>query len=249
MNQYRSSFLSSIPSVIKNLLIINTLLWLTTITLLRVGETNLVELLGLHYWKSDNFYPFQIITCMFMHVNFSHLFFNMFAVFMFGSAIENTWGSKKFLIYYMVTGIGASLVQLLVIFLRIQYVSADLSPEEIDMVYREGGTLFAQGMNYVDESMGTLNLLINVPMIGASGAVFGILLAFGMLFPNTPIYLMFAIPIKAKYLVIGYGLIELYLGVANQAGDNVAHFAHIGGMLFGYLFIKKWGRWNFNQDN
>lgn len=249
MNQYRSSFLSSIPPVVKNLLIINTLFWLATITLSQINGTDLVELLGLHYWKSDDFNLIQLVSCMFMHADFSHLFFNMFAVFMFGAVLENTWGSKRFLIYYMVTGVGASLIQLLVIFIRIRYLSAELPPEAVEMIYKGGKAVLLQGKNYIDENMASINLLVNIPMIGASGAVFGILLAFGMLFPNSLIYVMFAIPIKAKYLVMGYGLLELYLGVMNQAGDNVAHFAHLGGMLFGYLFIKKWGRWKFNGNN
>jgi membrane associated rhomboid family serine protease len=235
--------------VVKNLLIINTLFWLATITLSQINGTDLVELLGLHYWKSDDFNLIQLVSCMFMHADFSHLFFNMFAVFMFGAVLENTWGSKRFLIYYMVTGVGASLIQLLVIFIRIRYLSAELPPEAVEMIYKGGKAVLLQGKNYIDENMASINLLVNIPMIGASGAVFGILLAFGMLFPNSLIYVMFAIPIKAKYLVMGYGLLELYLGVMNQAGDNVAHFAHLGGMLFGYLFIKKWGRWKFNGNN
>jgi len=177
---------------------------------------------------------------MFMHGGFSHILFNMFALWMFGNTLENVWGGKRFLNYYLITGIGAGVVQVLVAYIRITALQTGISPEELQMVYTEGYDVLQKGMNYQNEAMASLNLIINTPTVGASGAVFGILLAFGMMFPNSVIYLYFAIPIKAKYFVILYGAIELYSGIANSAGDNVAHFAHLGGMVFGFFLIQYW---------
>lgn len=215
MNNLRSGFLASLPPVTKNIIIINVIMWLACIIFQKANSSvNLTSILGLHYFSADGFRLYQTITYMFMHatldmygnIQFGHIFFNMFAVFMFGRTIEYVWGSKQFLAYYIITGIGAGLIQELVWFFTIppQYY----------------------------------NLVLTV---GASGAVFGILLAFGVMFPNTPLYIMFIpIPVKAKYVVIGYGLMELVLGVSNQAGDNVAHFAHLGGMLFGIILLLYW---------
>ncbi|MBF6597764.1 MAG: rhomboid family intramembrane serine protease [Fermentimonas sp.] len=202
------------PTVTKNLLIINVIIWLAQFVLLRRTDVDLTQQFGLHFPASDNFRFYQLITYMFLHdpFSFSHVFFNMFAVFMFGRTLEQVWGPKRFLTYYMVTGIGAGLVQLLVMYIRI---SAELPPEMFSMV--------------------------NSITVGASGSVFGILLAFGMLFPNAQLFIIpFPFPIKAKWFVIGYGLIELLFGVANRTGDNVAHFAHLGGMLFGIFMILYW---------
>lgn len=199
MSYYReNNFYNSIPAVTRNLLIINLIVWLACLLF-----KQLELYFALFNYDSGHFSAYQLVTYMFTHAQFEHLFFNMFALFMFGGVLENYWGQKRYLIYYMVTGIGAGLVQLLVCHL--------------------------QGIVYP------------VPTIGASGAVFGLLLAFGMLFPDTPLFLMFIpVPIKAKYMVIGYGLIEFFFGVANRTGDNVAHFAHLGGMLFGIILILYW---------
>jgi membrane associated rhomboid family serine protease len=239
-----SSFWHSIPPVVKNIIIINLVLFLGTIVVANYG-INLRRILGLYYWTSDNFNAVQFVTYMFMHGSWTHIFFNMFAVFMLGSTLEHTWGSKRFFNFYMITGIGAGLIHLLVTFIRIQILQIGLSPEMIQEVYTNGASVLAGGMNYSDSAMGALNLLvnhfINMPTVGASGAVFGILLAFGMLFPNAPLYIMFIpVPIKAKYFVIGYGILSLYLGFANRMGDNIAHFAHLGGMLFGIILILYW---------
>jgi len=174
----------------------------------RVG-IDLNFFLGLHYWQAGSFKIYQFVSYMFMHGGFIHFFFNMFALWMFGSTIERTWGAKRYLIYYFVCGLGAALVQ--------------------EIVWGIGRSPVAL-MYYGD-------YLITV---GASGAIFGILLAFGMLYPNAPLYIMFIpIPIKAKWMVIGYGIMELFAGVS-QTGDNVAHFAHLGGMIFGFLLIMYW---------
>ncbi|MAY82972.1 MAG: rhomboid family intramembrane serine protease [Flavobacteriales bacterium] len=232
--------LAGLPEVVKNLLIINVLMLLATFVAYQ-ANVNLPEILGLHHWSSDAFRPHQIITYMFMHGGLMHLFFNMFALYMFGRVLEQVWGAKRFLIYYIVCGIGAGLIQLLVNEIRIQALVSQLSPEDYQTILREGGDLIRTGRNYVDENARTLNALINTTTVGASGSVFGILLAFGMLFPNVQLMLIFPpIPLKAKYFVAIYGALELYLGIANNAGDNVAHFAHLGGMLFGFFMIRFW---------
>ena len=152
---------------------------------------------------------------------------------MFGRILENLWGPKRFLIFYVVTGIGAGLVQELVWFINLN-----------DVLFAKQTMIDIGGGAVLNKSQ-FLNMFVT---IGASGSVFGILLAFGMLFPNVPLYLMFIpIPIKAKYFVVFYGLAELFLGVSNVGGDNVAHFAHLGGMLFGYFLIKYWKKNDFNN--
>ncbi|PJB13791.1 MAG: rhomboid family intramembrane serine protease, partial [Flavobacteriales bacterium CG_4_9_14_3_um_filter_32_8] len=201
----------NIPPVVKNLLIINGLLYLATILLQSQG-IDLTELLGLHYWKSTGFYPHQLVTYMFMHSSsdFTHVLFNMFAVWMFGRVLEGVWGSKRFLIFYMVTGVGAGVIQLIVAHLRLMPLISQLPPEDMNMILHEGYDLIQSGKNWVGVA-GTINGLINGVTVGASGAVFGILLAFGMLFPNTELMLLFPpIPIKAKWFVLGYGALELY---------------------------------------
>lgn len=174
-----------------------------------------------------------------MHSGFSHILFNMFALWMFGNVLENVWGPKRFLNYYLVTGIGAALIQYLVAYFRMQAILPNLSPEQMQLVYNEGYGILMQGKNFQNPAMGMLNEIINTPTIGASGAVFGILLAFGMMFPNSIIYIYFAIPMKAKYFVMLYGAFELFEGWRNS-GDGVAHFAHLGGMLFGIIMILYW---------
>jgi membrane associated rhomboid family serine protease len=179
---------------------------------------------------------------MFMHGGLTHLFFNMFALYMFGRVLESVWGPKRFLTFYLVTGIGAAALHTAVNFFEYYQVTSQLSPDQIEYVKEVGYGIFAGGKNFTEPLLSKLNLLLNTPTVGASGAVFGILLGFGMLFPNTQLMLLFPpIPIKAKYFVMGYGAIELYLGFS-QSGSNIAHFAHLGGMLFGYFMIKYWNR-------
>lgn len=230
----------NIPPVVKNILIINLLVFLGTEFLAQQG-INVTQYLALHYFTSTNFYPHQLITYMFMHGSISHIFFNMFAVWMFGKVLEQVWGAKRFLIYYMATGVGAGLIQLLVAYIRLMPLNDLVTPEQMDYIITNGYELLQTNKNYSDPVSGQLNILINVSTVGASGAVFGILLAFGMLFPNTELMLLFPpIPIKAKWFVIFYGIFELYAGFANNPNDNVAHFAHLGGMLFGFILIKYW---------
>ncbi|GAB6009326.1 rhomboid family intramembrane serine protease [Dysgonomonas reticulitermitis] len=239
MNQNNTGFASSIPPVTLNLLIINVLLWV--ITALFASRVDLINLLGLHYVTSDLFKPHQIITYMFMHGSTSHVFFNMFAVFMFGSVLERTWGSTKYLVYYILTGLGAAALQLLITYIRIQSIEAELPAEAIAKIYAEGANIMVRGLNYTDPLWGSLNSLLNNPMVGASGAVFGLLVAFGMMFPDSRIMMLFfPVPIKAKWFVIGYGVMELVLGILDNAGDNVAHFAHLGGLITGFFIVLYW---------
>ncbi len=240
MQQYRPQGFSMLPLVVKNLLIINGIFFLATIALDSAFHINLVKYLGLYYPQSHNFGVWQLVSYMFMHGGFTHILFNMFALWMFGNVLENVWGPKRFLNYYLVTGIGAAIVQFIVAYFRIASVESGMHPDQIAMVIQEGASILQQGKNYIDPAMGTLNLIINTPTVGASGAVFGILLAFGMMFPNSLIYVYFAIPVKAKYFVMIYGAIEIYMGVSNNPSDNVAHFAHLGGMIFGYFLIMYW---------
>lgn len=207
----------NLPVITKSLLLANIAFWLLDILLRRYG-VNLQLLLGLHYVTAADFHWWQPLTYMFMHAGFSHLFFNMFAVLMFGPVLEQEWGEKRYLIYYIICGLGAAIVQEAVWALKIQSLLATYSAESVML-------------NYANQ----------VVTIGASGAVFGILLAFGWLFPNVPMFIFFIpIPIKARWMVIGYAVIELFAGLNPMHGDNIAHFAHLGGMLFGLIPLLWW---------
>ena len=231
------SFWASIMPVTKHLLIINVLMWLATIVFQRAGIIDLEEWLGLHFWKGSQFNPAQFFTYMFMHDSrgISHLFFNMFSLWMFGSLLERVLGSKKYLFYYISCGLGAALAQELVWQFSWQDILAThvtgpaASVDDIIKSINQGNAAFTLDQFY--------NILVTV---GASGAVFGILLAFGMLFPNMPMYIIpFPFPIKAKWMVVGYGLIELFFGISG-AMSGVAHFAHLGGMIAGVIILLYW---------
>lgn len=254
-----------LPPVVKNLLIINGLFFLAQLTTEQVFQINLVDYLGMHYFGSEKFNPAQLVTYMFLHGSPTHIIFNMFALWMFGNTLENVWGGKRFLVYYMITGIGAALIHMLVLWIDISGMQADITR----VMMEPGPDAFAAFVNehfssympqlssfiaewsanpgntsYISHASRYMNELaviqMDIPTVGASGAVFGILLAFGMMFPNALIYLYFFIPIKAKWFVIAYGAMELFLGIRDNAGDNVAHFAHLGGMIFGFFLIKYW---------
>ena len=211
MTYFQAQKFKILPTVVKNILILNGLFFLATIALNSMN-LDLYDIFGLHYWTSNKFEIWQIISHMFMHGDFTHLFFNMFAVWMFGTQLENLWGSKRFLKYYLLTGLGAAILHFMIFhFFEIP-----------NSVYRD-------------------LLIERHTVIGASGCLFGLLVAFGLLFPNTQLFfLLIPFPIKAKYFVIIYGLAELYYGLQNNPYDNVAHFAHLGGMLFGFIIIKYW---------
>lgn len=230
---------SYLSPVVKHLLIINGLFFLATMAFRQAFGFDMGQYLALYNPASPNFSPYQFITYMFMHANFAHIFFNMFALFMFGVMLERIWGSQRFLIFYVVCGLGAALIHLLIVWIEISSLTSGMSPESVAIVREQGFEVFRMGKNYTNPEMAQLNRLINVPMVGASGSVYGILLAFGMLFPNMLVYIYFLFPLKAKYLVILLGALELYNGFM-MPGSNVAHFAHLGGMIFGFIMIRLW---------
>jgi len=258
-----------LPTVIKNLLIINFLLFFITMVMGMKFNIDLTRILGLHFFQSEYFYPHQIISHMFMHGGIGHIFFNMFALWMFGNVLENIWGPRRFMIYYFATGLGAAFLHTMVNWIEISSIKSAIdvyyenqNPEAfmklVSSKFPEYKTLiynfvvewqrnplelsyFAEVDAFLDKQ---LLAKINIPTVGASGAVFGLLLAFGMTFPNANIYIYFLFPIKAKYFVILYGAIELYSGVFSQPGNNIAHFAHLGGMIFGFFLIRAWRKRN-----
>ena len=270
MNQQQFSprSFNILPPVVKNLLIINVLVFAAQFTAESVFKVNLNQYLAMHYWGSSKFNPAQLVTYMFLHGSPGHIFFNMFALWMFGNTLENVWGGKRFLIYYMITGVGAALIHMLVMWISISGIQSDIQqvmmsptpqaftefltnhfPGFEGQLYEfisawsknpKDPAAISQASSYMND---LLNIRMDVPTVGASGAVFGILLAFGMIFPNARLYMLFVpFPIKAKYFVMGYGALELILGVVDRAGDNVAHFAHLGGMIFGFILIKLWNK-------
>jgi membrane associated rhomboid family serine protease len=189
----------------------------------------MINWFALHDIRSPLFRPHQVITYLFLHGSWEHVLYNMFALWMFGSILENYWGPKKFLIFYMICGLGAALAHLAVLY-------PEMTPNYIDF---HSAPLFEQ-QQYADNP----NLPLNSATLGASGAVFGCLAAMGYLFPNSLIYLYFFVPIKVKWFVLGYAAIELFSGIRSTAGDNVAHWAHLGGGLVGLLLVIYWNRSN-----
>lgn len=229
---------SNITPVVKNIIILNVLVFLACFAL-----PGLHEQVAGHYFASPLFRPWQIFTHMFAHDqhNIMHIFFNMYALFLFGTSLERYWGPKRFLFYYLFAGLGAFGLHEFINYLEIQKIEAMLNSEQLRAVYEEGASILQQGKNFSDAGMGSLNFALNIGIVGASGCVFGVLLAFGMLFPNTELMLMFPpIPLKAKWFVIIYGGIELMMALQNAPDDNVAHYAHLGGMIFGFILLKYW---------
>ncbi len=218
----------NIPTVTKNLLILNVLAYLVGMVFgIHSGGFN--DLFGLHFFLAPDFGVYQLVTYMFMHASLSHLFFNMFALWMFGCIVERTWGARKFLFYYMACGIGAGLLQEMAQFVQFYMLAA----ENIH------GFSVSQIMTVAKASAVGINMWTTV---GASGAIYGILLAFGMLYPEERMFIFpLPVPIKAKFFVVGYAAIELFMAFSTS-GDGVAHLAHLGGMLFGFLLIRYWRR-------
>jgi membrane associated rhomboid family serine protease len=239
MNGYSRGFFG-MPPVVKNIIYINILMLLAYYAAGSVFQIDLNRVLGLYFVKSDQFEPYQMLTHMFMHGGIMHLVFNMFALYMFGQILEQVWGPKRFLIYYFVTGLGAMLIHESVLAFQYHKVISSVSPEVLQDVLDNGLKYTLEQKAYVDPLARELQSILYTPTVGASGAVFGVLLAFGVLFPNTQLMLLFPpIPIRAKYFVAGYAAIELYLAVT-QPGSSIAHAAHIGGMLFGYILLRIW---------
>ena len=222
MIPYRGGgFFTSLPPVIKNLVIINALMLLITF----FTGNFMYEKFSLFYFESEFFRPYQFVTHMFMHGNFIHLFFNMYSLIIFGVVLEHVWGSQKFFLYYMVTGLGAAALHSLVLYFD----------------YTSQVAAFEAGNQY---ALQNIQNLLMTPTVGASGAVYGVLLAYGMLFPNNVLQLIFPpVALKAKWFVLIFGGIELLLGVSNTGG-NIPHFTHLGRMLFGFFLIRYWKKNN-----
>lgn len=296
MSNIRPGGFQILPPIVKNLIIINSLLVLGQFALGRFG-IDLSDYLGLHHWNSKYFGPHQFFTHMFMHGNYQdlnatilHLFSNMFALWMFGSVLENLWGAKRFLSFYLICGLGAAVLHMAVVAYGLYQVETDFAlyqsqpslstyTQFLNEHLSHGGAsrilrqqlievhqLWSQGAAGMEsksvevlyyylhglESPGGghhLSGLYDQATVGASGAVFGILFAFGYLFPNVLLYIYFLVPIKAKYVVGAYALFELYAGIRNSAGDNIAHFAHLGGMVVAFILLRIWrqksGRYHY----
>jgi membrane associated rhomboid family serine protease len=229
-----------IPPVVKNLLIINILFFAASYVLQSKG-IQLAYYLGAFYFDSPLFRIWQPITYMFMHGGFTHILFNMFALYMFGGILESRWGAKRFLNFYFITGLGALALQLLVQSFEVYQITGSMinpGAVTIDLVKQMAGTNIT---GITPAQSNTLLEIYTAPMVGASGAIFGLLVAFGMLYPNVELYIMFIpVPVKAKYIIPVYILIELFLGVARFQGDSVAHYAHLGGALLGFILVKLW---------
>jgi len=221
--------------VTKHLLVINVIVWLATFVFEQTGVVDLYQWLGLHFWLGSDFNPAQFFTYMFMHGGFGHLFVNMFSLWMFGSLIEKVLGSKRYLFYYISCGLGAALVQELVWQFSWQDMLAGGVTGPVSSVQ---DIINAVNAGHADFTMDDFyNRMVTV---GASGAVFGLLLAFAMIFPNMPMYIIpFPFPIKAKWMVLGYGVLELFFGVSHTM-SGVAHYAHLGGMIAGIIMILYW---------
>lgn len=222
--------LENTPQVVRNLIFINVLFFVGSML---IGEDEAVRVFAGTYPGSPFFKPWQVVTHMFMHGGLTHIFFNMFALFMFGSQLERLWGPRRFLNYYLISGLGGFVLHELVVGISLYQEFGSFFPPREALV--PPGYSGIEAVRLLEHYYGRV--------VGASGAVFGLLLAFGMLFPNTELMLLFPpIPIKAKYFVFGYGAVELFLALSEGGNDNVAHFAHLGGMLFGYLLLKRWQR-------
>ncbi|GAB3576905.1 rhomboid family intramembrane serine protease [Spirosoma luteolum] len=251
--------MSNLTPVVRAILILNVIVFFFT------NET-IIQQYGLHSFLSDQFNPIQLLTHMFLHGGFSHIFSNMIGLFVFGPMLERFWGSERFTFFYFFCGLGAALLFSGVNYYEIHdvyeavrdYRQAPTPDGFIAFMTEHGNAYYDQVASFIDTyqaqpgnpdyvkgSVQIVNKIyaeqVSQPMVGASGAIFGVIMAFGLLFPNTELLLLFPpIPIKAKYFVIFYGVIELYSGVYQRQGDNVAHFAHIGGMLFAYILVKYW---------
>ncbi len=229
----------NLPPVVKNLLIINLLMFVALLIFQSRG-TDLNSELGLYNVASSEFRPFQIVTHMFMHGNFMHIFFNMFALISFGAILERVWGPKRFLLFYLITGIGAVVLYSIVNYIEYSELVKLMSAAEVEYVKANGLEVIRSNHNYFDDA-GRLNANLFTPMVGASGAIYGLLVGFGVLFPNTEMMMIFLpIPIKAKYFIPILIALALFGGFANNEGDNIAHFAHLGGALFGFILVKMW---------
>jgi membrane associated rhomboid family serine protease len=282
MTEFRPGSFQILPVVIKNLLIINGLVFLAQLTFDGLGSStellprtgSVADLLALHHILSPLFKPWQLFSYLFLHGSLGHLASNMFALWMFGSVLENLWGPKRFLMFYLLCGVGAGVLHLGALWYESMPILADFqnfklhpSPDEFVNFFNKNrlplfnpaalsefsrqwsinpqdSELTQQAITAVTEYT---NATLSTPTLGASGAVYGCLAAFGYLFPNNYIYLYFLVPIKVKWAITAYMLIELFATWQNTAGDNVAHVAHLGGALVGFLLVYFWNKSNRRQ--
>lgn len=233
---------AGLPVVVKNLLIINVIIFLLKVTGLgNIGGTDMDTLFGLHFFSSPLFKPWQLVTHMFMHGGFAHLALNMLGLFMLAPPLEYKWGSQRFLTFYMLTGVGAALLYTGIHGIEYARLVNEVGAAKLAEVKHNGPELWSQLQNYTDPAMARINQLFNIPMVGASGAIYGVLLAFGMTFPNVELIMFpLPIPIKAKYFVLILGGLALFNSLESNPGDNVAHLAHLGGMVVGFILIRLW---------
>ena len=232
------------PAIITQLLVINLIFFIGSQFSYSISR----DIFSLFYFENDKFLYSQLVTHMFMHGNFSHLFFNMFGLWIFGKLLEKIWGTKKFLTYYMATGLGAVLLYSIVHQIEISIIESGLTSMEISRVNSVKlipGGYYGTPLSVIEEK---LFLFYNTPVVGASGAIYGLLLAFGYLFPNSVIYLYFAIPVKAKYLVGLYFVYEVYMSLEG-ANDGTAHLGHVGGAIVGAVFVLFWRKKDRNNFN
>ncbi|MFN5183981.1 MAG: rhomboid family intramembrane serine protease [Bacteroidota bacterium] len=237
MNNFQRSFgFGTLPVVVKNLIIINVIVFIGSLIILSKNEY-LYNLLIVHYFQSDLFRPHQLVTAMFMHASFGHLLGNMLGLWVFGSMLENVWGPKKFLIFYMVCGLGANVCDQIYLFLK-YYSEISVLQQQL-----EGARGLMESEMILTRLMELKRDAFSYASLGASGAVYGLIMGAALLFPNTELYLYFMIPIKLKYLAIIYGAIEVFAAMSSGgSGDNIAHLVHLGGMLFGFILIMIWRR-------
>lgn len=244
-------FISAIPPVTKNLILINIIVWAVEAIFPRFSAT-IIRVLGLHLLTASNFNPIQIITYLFVHApsNPWHLVFNMFSLWMFGSILERVWGSKRYFMFYFVCGIGAAIVQEIVWLSTFHHdlISAIAKSNAISFAHAKELVEASKAIGATDYKAAVSVFSNSMVTIGASGAVYGLFLGFAFVFPDRPLYLFFIpYPIKAKYMMIGYGVIEFVLGI--NAGDTVAHFAHLGGMVFGLIILLYWRKKGMLRGN
>jgi len=230
-----NNLLGNLPTVTKNLLIINIVCFIGSMIFDQASR-----LFGVFYPDSPFFKIWQVITYMFMHGGFSHIFFNMFALVMFGAVIERILGPKRFLNYYLICGLGALVLQYGVQAFEVYNIAGTVKASQfLNFNYSTG--MVSTNLPISQDQLGTLLSIYGTPLVGASGAIYGLLLAYGFLFPNAELMLIFLpIPIKAKYFIPILIIVELALGFSN-AGSSIAHLAHVGGAIFGFILLKMWG--------
>ena len=238
------------PAIIKHLLIINIIFFIGSKFSGQISN----DFLALHYFENDNFFISQMLTHMFMHGNEAHLVFNMFGLWMFGSTLANLWGTNKFIFFYLSSGLGAAAIQMLAYYINVESVSSDLinygiSKEVIAELFRSG-SINTSVFDYVSrETLVNAYNDYNSVMVGASGAIYGILVAFTFMFPNSKLMLLFPpIPVKAKYLVPFIILGDVFFGFTSASIGPIAHFAHLGGAITGFFMMWYWKKNQFNNN-